>query len=225
MLLAAGRGTRFGGSVPKAYLPLAGKPLLLHAAERLARAVDLHAGNRLIVVHGGDDGEHLRTCRAQLAALGDVRFAHGGETRQHSMQNGLAAAGDDVDLVLVHDAARALLPIAATRACVAAAQRTGAALLAIPAPDTLKRAAGGLVTATVDRAGIWLAQTPQVIRRELLLRAFAHAAATNFVGTDDVSLVEHLGEPVAIVPGAPSNLKITHPADLPLAETMLAANP
>lgn len=225
LLLAAGRGTRFGGSVPKAYLPLAGKPLLLHAAERLARAIPLTNGNRLVVVKGSGDDEHLRSCRQQLTALGDVRFADGGDTRQASMQNGLAAAGDDVDLVLVHDAARALLPIEATRACVEAAARTGAALLAIPAPDTLKRAEGGLVTATVDRAGIWLAQTPQVIRRDLLQRAFAHAAATGFTGTDDVSLVEHLGEPVAIVPGAPTNLKITHPEDLPLAATILASQP
>ncbi len=211
--------------MPKAYLPLAGKPLLLHAAERLARVAPLANGNRLIVMKNPADEVHLVPLRPSLAALGDVRFADGGDTRQLSMQNGLAAAGDDVDLVLVHDAARALLPIEATRACVEAAARTGAALLAIPAPDTLKRAEGGLVTATVDRAGIWLAQTPQVIRRDLLQRAVANAAATGFVGTDDVSLVEHLGEPVAIVPGAPTNLKVTHPEDLPLAAMILAAYP
>ena len=211
--------------MPKAYLPLAGKPLLLHAAERLARVADLTRDSRLIVVKNPADEVHLLPLRPSLAALGDVRYADGGDTRQHSMQNGLAAAGDDVDLVLVHDAARALLPIEATRDCIEAAARIGAALLAVPAPDTLKRVDGGMVTATVDRSGIWLAQTPQVIRRDLLRRAFDHAAATGFAGTDDVSLVEHLGEPVAAVPGSPTNLKITHPADLPLAAMILAATP
>lgn len=222
LLLAAGRGTRFGGSVPKAYLPLAGKPILMHAAERLCRAIPASHGNRLVVLVHPDDESLLASCRDRLAELGDVRYAFGGATRQESMQNGLAAAGDDVDLILVHDAARALLPIGATRDCVAAAAAHGAALLALPAPDTLKRVADGRVERTVDRAGIWLAQTPQVIRRDLLVRATAHAAATGFVGTDDVSLVEHLGAPVTVVRGTATNLKITQPEDLPLAERILA---
>jgi 2-C-methyl-D-erythritol 4-phosphate cytidylyltransferase len=224
LLLAAGRGSRFGGPVPKAYLPLQGKPLVLHAAERLARAVPLRDGSQLVVVvHPEDRDTHLRPLLPALMALGDVRFTDGGDSRQESMQRGLAAAGPTADFVLVHDAARALLPVEATRACVQAAERRGAALLAIPAPDTLKRVRDDCVAATVDRAGIWLAQTPQVIRRDLLLRAFAHAAATGFSGTDDVSLVEHLGEPVAVVAGAPTNLKITRQEDLPLASALLAS--
>jgi 2-C-methyl-D-erythritol 4-phosphate cytidylyltransferase len=222
LLLAAGRGTRFGGSVPKAYLPLAGVPILVHAAERLCRAIPARHGNRLVVLVHPDDEALLAPCRDRLAPLGDVRYAFGGATRQESMLSGLAAAGDDVDLILVHDAARALLPIAATRECVAAAASHGAALLALPAPDTLKRVVDGRVEQTVDRAGIWLAQTPQVIRRELLVRASAHAAATGFAGTDDVSLVEHFGAPVAVVLGTPTNLKITQPEDLPLAERIFA---
>lgn len=224
LLLAAGRGSRFGGPVPKAFLPLQGQPLLLHAAQRLARAVDLRAGNQLVVVvHPDDREQHLQPLTPALRALGDVRFADGGASRQLSMASGLAAADPDTTLVLVHDAARPLLPVAATRECIAAAARTGAALLAIPAPDTLKRVHDGLVEATVDRTSLWQAQTPQVIRRDLLERALAHAVATGFAGTDDVSLVEHLGAPVAIVMGAAANLKITRQEDLPLAATLLAA--
>lgn len=224
MLLAAGRGSRFGGPIPKAYLALQGKPLLLHSAERLARVVDLRAGHQLVVVVHADDRErHLRPLMPALLALGCVRFADGGDSRQESMQHGLAAADADAELVLVHDAARALFPIDAARECVAAAERTGASLLAIPAPDTLKRVRDGRVETTVDRAGIWQAQTPQVIRRDLLQRAFAHATATAFAGTDDVSLVEHLGEPVAVVTGSATNLKITRQEDLPLASALLAA--
>jgi 2-C-methyl-D-erythritol 4-phosphate cytidylyltransferase len=227
LLLAAGRGTRFGGPVPKAWLPLGGRPLLARSAERLAQA--LPAGMTaewIALVHPDDRATFVARHRADVeaAAGAAVRFVDGGASRQESMQNGLAACGDDVDLVLVHDAARALLPVAPTRACIAAAAAHGAALLALPAPDTLKKVSPeGLVAGTVDRSGVWLAQTPQVIRRDLLLRAMAAAARAGFTGTDDVSLVERLGEPVAVVRGAPTNLKITTADDLPLAEAIVAA--
>lgn len=222
VLLAAGRGTRFGGSVPKAWLELAGKPLVQHAAERLWAAVGTDPRHHLVLVtHPADRERWLDPLWPTLQRLGDLRSAAGGASRQESMANGLAAADADADLVLVHDAARALLPIGATRQCLLAAQQHGAALLALPAADTLKRAANGLVQATVDRTGIWQAQTPQVVRRELLQQALAHAARTGFQGTDDVSLVEHLGAPVAVVPGTAYNLKITRPEDLPLAATWL----
>jgi 2-C-methyl-D-erythritol 4-phosphate cytidylyltransferase len=224
LLLAAGRGTRFGGPVAKAYLELDGVPLLVIAAERLARVADLRGGSHLVLVVDPADAVLLAPWLPRLLALGDVRTTPGGRTRQESMTRGLAAADADADLVLVHDAARALLPIEPARTCVAAAARTGAALLAVPVADTLKRANGEFVAATVDRAGLWQAQTPQVVRRELLERALRHAAATGFAGTDEVALVEHLGQPVALVPGSPTNLKITRPADLPLARAILQAD-
>lgn len=229
LLLAAGRGSRFGGPVPKGYLQLGGRALVVVAAERLIQAVPERMNWELIVVvHADDRAPHLAACEAQLRALapgpGQLRFADGGATRMESVRHGLAATSADSGLVLVHDAARALLPIAATRACIAAATSSGAALLATPVADTLKRADGERVIGTVDRRGLWAAQTPQVIRRELLVRAFAHAQATGFVATDDVSLVEHLGEEVVVVPGSPTNLKITHAGDLSLAAALLAAH-
>lgn len=215
--------------MPKAYLPLGGRPLLVASASRLFRALPEAAASELVVlVHPDDRATHLVACLPQLRdAIGThcpLRIVDGGSTRQESMQNGLAACAPDSDLVLVHDAARALLPIAATRACIEAAHGVGAALLAIPAPDTLKKVAGARILRTMDRTDVWLAQTPQVIRRDLLARALAHAARTGFAGTDDVSLVEHLGEPVAVVRGSPCNVKITQADDLPLAEAILAAN-
>ena len=229
LLLAAGRGSRFGGAVPKAYLRLGGRSLLVASASRLLRALPAEAACELLVlVHPDDRATHLASClddlRGALGTRGALRIVDGGNTRQASMQNGLAACAADTDLVLVHDAARALLPVAATRACIDAALRTGAALLAIPAPDTLKRVAGERVVATLDRTDVWQAQTPQVIRRDVLVRALEYAARSGFAGTDDVSLVEHLGEAVAIVRGSPTNVKITAPDDLPLAEAILAAN-
>jgi len=228
LLLAAGRGSRFGGPVPKAFLRLGGRALVELAAERLLRALPTAAVARLVVmVHPDDRATHLAACLPHLQSLappGGLQLVDGGASRQESMQRGLAAAGADCDLVLVHDAARALLPVAATRACIEAAAAHGAALLAVPATDTFKRVHDRTVTGTIDRTGIWQAHTPQVIRRELLQRALDHARATGFEGTDDVSLVEHLGERVVVVPSTPSNLKITHPDDLPLAAALLAAD-
>lgn len=228
LLLAAGRGTRFGGAVPKAYLPLRGAPLVQHCATRLLRALtDLHRCELVLVVHPEDRADHLVACLPALTGLDPrvpVQCVDGGATRQESMARGLAACSIDADFVVVHDAARPFPPLAASRACVAAAAAHGAAVVAVPTPDTLKRAKKGLVEVTLDRTDVWQAQTPQVMRRELLQRALAHAAATGFAGTDDVSLVEHLGAAVAIVPGDPSNLKITRKEDLPLAEAILAAN-
>lgn len=225
LLLAAGRGARFGGPVPKAFLRLRGRPLLVHAAERLVAAIEPGKGSTLVVVvHPDDRIEHLPVCLPDLKLITDKRcelqFVDGGDSRQESMQRGLAAIDPGIDLVLVHDAARALVPIGGTRSCIAAAARTGAALLAIPAIDTLKRVRHMRVETTLERSTIWQAQTPQVIRRDLLQRAMDTARTDAFEGTDDVSLVERLGLPVEVVPGSPSNLKITHPDDLPLAEAL-----
>lgn len=227
LLLAAGRGSRFGGEVPKAYVSLDGVPILLRSAARLAQTVDLRSpGNRMVVlVHPDDRPTHLAPLLAGLQALGNVVVADGGATRQESMARGLAAAGEGCELVLVHDAARPLFPVAATQTAMARAAECGAALLALPATDTLKQVdpATGLVRASVDRSSIWLAQTPQVLRREVLVRALAQARTDGFEGTDDVSLAEHVGCPVAVVEGSPRNLKITRSDDLLVAAALLAA--
>jgi 2-C-methyl-D-erythritol 4-phosphate cytidylyltransferase len=223
LLLAAGRGARFGGEVPKVYLPLSGKPVLLHSAERLLQVVDAPQirGELVVVVAAEDRARHVEPLRPALAALG-ARLVAGGATRQQSMQRGLEAASPDCDLVLIHDAARPLFPVAAARACIERAAEVGAALLAVPAPDTLKRAsADGFVEATIDRRGVHCAQTPQIVRRELLARALQRATAAGVDATDDVGLVEALGQRVAVVAGSPGNLKITQPHDLALAAALL----
>lgn len=221
LLLAAGRGTRFGSEVPKAYLPLDGVPILLRSAERLRTLCPDRRDELLVLVSPQDRVAHLAPLRARLEALG-ARVVDGGATRQQSMERGLAAAAKDCDLVLVHDAARPLFPIEAARTCMARAHAVGAALLAIPSPDTLKRCrADGTVESTIDRSGVHCAQTPQALRRDVLERALRHAAATGLQATDDVSLAEAIGVPVEVVLGSPQNLKITHPADLAVAEALL----
>lgn len=221
LLLASGRGTRLGSTVPKAYVAVRGVPLVLRSARRLAQLVDDF--EIILAVHPEDRDALVAPLRAQLDACGVRAIVDGGETRQDSMRRALQASDPLRPLVVVHDAARPFFPVAAARHACARALDCGAALLAIPAPDTLKEVAEGRhVVGTIDRARIWLAQTPQVIRRDRLLAALSLADTRGFSGTDDVSLCEHAGQPVELVAGDRRNLKITSPEDLVLAEALAA---
>jgi 2-C-methyl-D-erythritol 4-phosphate cytidylyltransferase len=214
VLAAAGRGERLGAGAPKAFLALRGETLLGRAlAPFLA-----HLEVRQVAVVLADPSE----ARAR-ADLSDPRVVvvRGGATRQDSVRAGLAALGD-ADLILVHDAARPFVTVALIDAVAAAAARHGAAIPAIPVPETVKRVDGeGFVEATVPRDALRLAQTPQGFRAQLLRTAHARAAASGAVATDDAALVEMTGIRVVVVPGDPQNIKITAPADLAIAEAIL----
>ena len=230
LVLAAGQGSRLG-SGPKAVLDLAGRPLVAWSLETLGAC---SAVDRVILV--GDEAT-LAPALAVLSPAARARIAPvvpGGASREESCARGLAAAEDDTAVVLVHDAARPFASAALFGAVALAAARTGAALAAIPLRDTLKRAKAGRVVATVQRKGLWRAQTPQGARLDLLRRAHAEAARARArgegkaeedlsIGTDDTVLVEHLGEPVEIVPGEEWNVKITTPGDLAWAEAWWTA--
>jgi 2-C-methyl-D-erythritol 4-phosphate cytidylyltransferase len=160
---------------------------------------------------------------ANLAFMG-VTLATGGGHRAESVRNGLEKLGPEIDMVAIHDAARPCLAQAWIDRVFAAGAETGAAILAIPVVGTLKRVGPDhTITETVDRTGLWEAQTPQVFRRDLLEKAFAAAHAGQ--PTDEASLVEALGHRVTVVPGSPINLKITSREDLKLAEHALKALP
>ncbi len=220
VLVAGGRGRRFGGALAKQFLPLAGTPLLVWSARRLATLPDVAS---FVVVAPPE--EHGR-CDALLAPLAlPLRLADAGAERQHSVASGLAAIDERCEIVVVHDAVRPLVEPAAVAACVSAARAGGAAVLATPVADTVKRAAGGSVTATVPRDDLWLAQTPQVFRADVLRRAHLEAARLGFVGTDESALVERLGLPVRLVAGSHLNRKITTPDDLAWAEAIVAGFP
>src|SRR5262245_53287684 len=220
LVLAAGRGERLGLSLPKGFAPLAGRPLLLHALAALDAVAELE---RLVPVIPGDA---VARYRAAIAGEGAAwRLAApvvGGRERQDSVRAGLSALPPGTGLVAVHDAARPLVRPDAVRRVVEAAAATGAAILAAPVRDTIKRVVAGRVAETPPRAECWAAQTPQVFRVEILREALAKADAEGVVGTDDAQLVEALGVEVRVVPGDPDNLKITGPEDLALAERLLA---
>ncbi len=222
LLLAAGRGRRMGRGVPMAFVPLAGRPLVLYALEALLATPAI---DRVVPVLGEGELGHWPALAAGLGPDAQRRVAApvaGGAERQDSVRAGVAALPRDAHLVAVHDAARALVRPEAVSRVVAVAERDGAAILAVPVRDTIKRASDGRIVETPPRDACWAAQTPQVFRTELLREALDKAAAESYLGTDDAELVERLGVPVQIVEGDPDNLKLTHPEDLVLAEHVLA---
>ena len=220
LVLAAGRGERLGHELPKGLVPLAGRPLLLHALAALEAVEELE---RLIPVVPAD--AVLPFERALAAASGLRKLAPavvGGRERQDSVRAGLAALPADAEFVAVHDAARPCVRPEAVRRVIEAARPTGAAILAVPARDTIKRVVAGRVVETPPRAECWAAQTPQVFRVAILREALAKAEAEGTLGTDDAQLVEALGVSVRVVPGDADNLKVTDPEDLAQAERWLA---
>jgi 2-C-methyl-D-erythritol 4-phosphate cytidylyltransferase len=218
ILVAGGTGRRFGGAVPKQFQPLGGSPMIAVVASRFVGIPEV-AG--LIVVVADEQRER---CSRLLESIElPIRFASAGPERQLSVANGIAALDPGSTLVAVHDAARPLVRPTDVAACIAAARTSGAAILATPVPDTVKRVHDGRIVATVERGDLWLAQTPQIFATDLLRRAHAEAPRGEVL-TDDAALVERLGVAVTIVPGHPSNRKITTPEDLAWAESTLAAS-
>ncbi len=220
LVLAAGRGERLGSPLPKAFVPLAGTPLLLHTLAALASVPEI---DLVVPVVAAADHERLHALASALARIPKLGPAiTGGAERQDSMRAGLAALGPEVSLVAVHDAARPFVRMADVARVLTAAREVGAALLAVPVTDTIKRVREGRVIETPERTTCWAAQTPQAFRTEVLREALAKATAAGVVVTDDVQLVERLGLPVAVVEGDPGNVKITGPQDLVVAEARLA---
>lgn len=214
----AGSGSRAGAAGPKQYRLLAGQPLVRHTLDALARVGRIA---RLLVVAAPGDA----TLRGAGAAWEWVDC--GGATRAASVFNGLAHLRDtgtpDSDWVLVHDAARCLVTPALVDALIDACLPDAVGgLLALPLPDTLKRADDGRVAETVERAGKWLAQTPQMFRLGTLHAALAAHAASGFAGiTDEASAIERAGQRPLLVRGSAHNIKITWPEDFELAEALL----
>ncbi|MCH2170904.1 2-C-methyl-D-erythritol 4-phosphate cytidylyltransferase [Myxococcota bacterium] len=222
LVLAAGRGERLGHTLPKAYVPLAGSPILLHALRGLAAVDGIY---RLTPVIAAADLAHFRKLpfgpqEAQADRLTEPVF--GGVERQESVRAGLESLPADCRFVAVHDAARPLVRPEAVRRVIEVARQKGAALLASPVSDTLKRVREGVVVETPRRSEFWAAQTPQVFAVDLLREALDAATRSGRQATDDAQAVEWLGRSVAVVEGDPDNLKLTHPGDLEVAEAWLA---
>jgi 2-C-methyl-D-erythritol 4-phosphate cytidylyltransferase len=223
---AAGLGTRMAkagvrpGQATKQFAEIAGKPILLHTLERFAEVPEVA---EIFVAVRENEAARLREFLAAQRLRPKVHVVVGGDHRQHSVANALAMVKAEAgDVVLVHDAVRPFVDREIIVNVAECAAKQGAAIAGVPAVDTIKqverKADSAIVTSTIPRERVVMAQTPQGFRYELLKHAFDEAQQDGFIGTDEASLVERAGHEVAVVMGSPRNIKITTPADLELAE-------
>ncbi|MFO1027731.1 MAG: bifunctional 2-C-methyl-D-erythritol 4-phosphate cytidylyltransferase/2-C-methyl-D-erythritol 2,4-cyclodiphosphate synthase [Acetobacteraceae bacterium] len=210
IIVAAGTGSRFGADIPKQFLTLAGKPVIRHAAEALAAEVAL--------LQPVGDAATIDPLLAGVPGL--LPSVPGGETRQDSVRLGLEALEPHApDMVLVHDAARPVIPAGTIPALLAALAESPGAIPGAPVADTLKRVERGIITETVPRTGLFRAQTPQAFRFAALLQAHRSGATG---ATDDASLLEAVGLAVEVVPGSDDNIKLTYPEDFARLERIMS---
>ena len=211
-----------GAAGGKAFTVIGGQPMVLYALRTLAQLPDLVS---IVLAVSADHHEQAAVLLAHSGPwAAPVVLARGGAERQDSVAAGLALVDTTADLIIVHDAARPFVSLSCFEACVASAAYHGAAIVALPAHDTIKVVnAAGEITATLDRRTIWLAQTPQAFHANLLRRAYARAQADSCAATDDAMLVERLGATVHVVPGSSQNRKITTPEDREWAESYVAS--
>jgi len=225
ILPAAGLGTRMGAETPKQFLELEGVSILMLSLRRIASC---ELVTDIIVATRGDGIAQLEERIRVEKFTQAVRVVRGGDSRQESVARALAEVGDDTELVLVHDAVRPFVTREQILRVIEEARRCHAAILGVPAMDTVKEVKRAslpedvaLITATVPRERVVLAQTPQVFATKLLKEAFARAAADEVNTSDEAGLVERIGHDVHVVLGSERNIKITKPADMDLARFYL----
>lgn len=219
---AGGIGKRMGVGTPKQFLMLDGVPMMLHSLrvfERVSGVTEV-----VLVVPKQERDRALAEVVERYGLKKVLKVVPGGATRQESVQHGLNEVDEDVEIVVVHDAVRPFVTGDLIERSIEAARKHGGAIVAVPMKDTPKQAGpDGLIQKTLDRAGLWLAQTPQTFRRALVVEAYRKASIAHVHATDDAALAERLGHAVAIVEGSWENIKITTPEDMILAEAILAA--
>lgn len=217
MIPAAGSGQRMGAGHNKLFLPLGEKPIFIHTLD-VFEWDQTCAG--IILAVKPDEQQAVTEMLERYGITKVKKMVDGGSERQHSVAACLAAH-DGQGIVLVHDAARPFIRQSVITELVETATRSGAAIAAVPAKDTMKLASSGIVEKTVERDSLWIVQTPQAFRFEVLEEASRQAEADNFLGTDEAMLVERSGQPVHIVESTYDNVKMTTPEDLAFGEFLL----
>ncbi|WP_216831106.1 2-C-methyl-D-erythritol 4-phosphate cytidylyltransferase [Alkalihalobacterium elongatum] len=216
---AAGQGKRMKAGKNKQFLQLSNIPLIIHTL--LVFEKDPWC-KEVILVTNNEEKEMMMNLIKDHALQKVNDFVIGGSERQFSVANGLGSINDDT-IVLIHDGARPFIEQSKIHELVLCAKDTGAAVLAVPVKDTIKKVTESKVEETMERSSLWAVQTPQAFRLSLIKKAHELAKKQSFLGTDDASLVENMNEPVAIVEGDYLNMKLTTPEDLLFAEAILAS--
>ncbi|MFD2445260.1 2-C-methyl-D-erythritol 4-phosphate cytidylyltransferase [Bacillus sp. CGMCC 1.16607] len=217
ILPAAGKGKRMGAGKNKLFIELQGIPVFIHTLQVFEQ--DDRCREIYLSIHPDDQSE-MTSYVKKFDIQKKITFVIGGKERQNSVYHALQKV-DQNGIVLVHDAARPFINEALIGQLVESANQIGAAVVAVPVKDTIKKVKNGIVMETVERSSLWAVQTPQAFRVSLLLDAHVYANKNMFLGTDDASLVEYLGEKVAIIEGDYHNIKLTTPEDLHFAQAIL----
>ena len=219
VLPAAGSGKRMRADRNKLLLELSGKPIFIYTLEVFEQDLDCEG---IWLAVKGDERELIEQYVERYGIKKVKGYATGGAERQDSVRAGLEMAGQP-EIVLVHDAARPFISPEVIRELAERAHESGAAIAGVPVKDTIKKAREGVITETVDREGLWMIQTPQAFRYELLMEAAQRAKDDGFLGTDEAMLVERMGHPVKIVESTYENVKMTTPDDLIYGKAILAS--
>ncbi len=223
VIAAGGTGTRMNSTVPKQFLEIAGKPILLYTVESL---LSLEEITQIVVALPAEHMPAAREILGRKAFQLETELVAGGENRQESVRRGVAQVRADADVILVHDAVRPLCDRATMVRVLDAAWKDGAAVPGLPATETIQRVSRrGRVLATPPRQELYAIQTPQGFHAEILRSALNRAHEAGFLGTDESSVVRWAGSPVRVVPGSPDNIKITRPLDLDIAEALISGKP
>lgn len=222
LIPAAGKGERMRTGEVKPFLPLGDKPLIAHALTRFEECPQV---DRIVAILAREQVLRGKKLILTLGLKKVLAVVPGGFTRQESVEAGLEAAGTDWEVVVIHDGARPLVSSRLIEESILAARKYGAVTTAVLAKDTVRLMEKGKFVNRLPREKVALIQTPQAFLFPLLREAYTRAREDGFVGTDDASLVEHLGQPVWMVPGSYDNIKITTAEDLVLAEALLKGSP
>ena len=222
IIVASGKGIRMKGTMRKQYLDLSGRPVLAHS---IMTFDSCGLVDEIFLVIPKEDVEYCQNKILSLLDLNNqINLVCGGAKRQDSVYNGLKAITKNTDTVVIHDGVRPFIQPEEIEECILVSKKYGACILGTPASDTLKRVdKSDIIETTLSRENIWLAQTPQAFRFDLILKAHETARRDGYVGTDDASLVERLGEDVKIINGGRFNIKITKKEDLAIAKAMFDA--
>ena len=217
IIVAAGTGTRFKSEIPKQFVEIFGKPVIIHTLDRFD-ACDLI--DELVLVLASDAIDTFPAIAANRHFVKPIRLVTGGKTRAESVRNGLDAIGPNTEIIAVHDGARPLVSVSEISQVITKAAEVGAACLVAPITDTVKQVEGGNIVGTVDRNKLRRALTPQAFRAGILREAF-EGIDLNEAITDECFLVEQTGREIAFIEGSPRNIKITNPDDIVLAKMYL----
>jgi len=218
IIAAGGSGVRMNAEVPKQFLQLHDKPIIIHTLERFAGCPEVQ---KVILVIPEKEIPAADILLSKWNISGQIELIAGGETRQHSVWNGLNSIPENTDIVIVHDGVRPFVSEKTIHFCIEETRKYGAVITAIPVYDTVKEVENHTVSKTLDRSKLWRVQTPQGFKKELLAEAYKKARETNLTATDDSALVENIGHTVRVIPGEEKNIKITSPEDLIIAEKLL----